>query len=82
MGAMREGHSAGIRKKSEAARAPGCFTYIAHLEDMGLVKGGWDVAGKLHFQITARGMERLQWLRSQDSTTTTIRELIEPFLRG
>jgi len=57
------------------------YTYIAHLEDMGLVKGGWDAAGKLHFQITARGLERLEWLRAQDSTTTTIGELIAPFFR-
>ena len=57
------------------------YTHLAHLEDMGLVKGGWDAADKLHFQITARGLERLQWLRLQDSTITTIRELIAPFLR-
>jgi hypothetical protein len=25
------------------------YTYIAHLEDLGLVKGGWDTAGKLRF---------------------------------
>jgi hypothetical protein len=58
------------------------YTYLAHLEDLGLVRGGWDAAGKLHFQITERGLERLQLLRSQNSTTTTIRELIAPFLRS
>ena len=57
------------------------YTYLAHLEGMGLVARGWDAAGKLHFQITARGVERLEWLRLQNSTTTTIGELIAPFIR-
>jgi hypothetical protein len=56
------------------------YTYLAHLEELGLVTRGWDASGKLHFQITARGLERLQWLRLQNSTTT-IGELIAPFLR-
>ena len=56
------------------------YTYLAHLEDLGLVKRGWDAHDKLHFQITARGLERLQWLRSQN-TTTTLEDLIAPFLR-
>jgi hypothetical protein len=58
------------------------YTYLAHLEDIGLVKGGFDAPGKLHFQITARGLERLQWLRLHNRTTTTIGELIAPFLRS
>jgi hypothetical protein len=58
------------------------YTYLAHLETLGLVIRRFDAPGKLHFQITARGLERLQWLRLQNSTTTTIRELIAPFLRG
>jgi hypothetical protein len=69
-------HKVGIRPVRRA------YTCIAHLEDIGLVKGGWDAPGKLHFQITARGLERLQWLRLQHSTTTTIRELIAPFFPG
>ena len=56
------------------------YTYIAHLEDMGLVKGGWGAAGKLHFQITARGLERLEWLRAQKRTT--LEQLLAPILRG
>src|SRR5258708_22871524 len=56
------------------------YTYLAHLETLGLVIRGFDAFGKLHFQITDRGLERLQWLRLQNSTTTTIRELIAPFL--
>ena len=31
------------------------YTYLAHLEDLGLVERGWDAHDKLHFQITARG---------------------------
>jgi hypothetical protein len=56
------------------------YTYLAHLEKLGLVTRGFDAAGKLHFQIAARGLERLQWLRFQNSATT-IGELIAPFLR-
>src|SRR5215469_15189826 len=41
------------------------YTYLAHLEDLGLLMRGWDDHHKLHFRITARGLERLQWLRSQ-----------------
>jgi len=55
------------------------YTYLAHLEDMGLVKGGWDAAGKLHFQITERGLERLEWLRAQKRSA--LEELLAPILR-
>ena len=57
------------------------YTYLAHLEDLGLVVRGWDAHDKLHFQITARGLDRLKWLRLQNSTTTTLEELIAPLLR-
>lgn len=46
------------------------YTYLSHLEKLGLVTRGFDAAGKLHFQVTDRGLERLQWLRLQSSTTT------------
>jgi hypothetical protein len=35
--------------------------------------------GKLHFQITARGLERLEWLRAQKRTT--LEEFFAPVLR-
>ena len=54
------GRKVGIRPVRRA------YTYLAHLEDMGLVIGGWDATGKLNFQITTRGLERLQWLRLQE----------------
>jgi hypothetical protein len=57
------------------------YTYLAHLEDLGLVKRGLDAPGKLHFQITDRGLERLQWLRLQRKTTMRLEELIAPFIR-
>lgn len=56
------------------------YTYLAHLEDLGLVIRGWDADDKLHFQITARGLERLEWLRLQNGATT-LEDLITPFLR-
>lgn len=56
------------------------YTYLAHLEHLGLVIRGVDALGKLHFQITDRGLERLQWLRLQNSATT-LEALIAPLLR-
>src|SRR6266576_2207569 len=70
-----------VARKIEIRPVRRAYTYMAHLEDLGLVTRGFDAAGKLHFQITARGLERLQWLRLQNSTTTTIGELIARFLR-
>ena len=55
------------------------YTYLAHLEKLGLVARGSHASGKLHFQITDRGLERLQWLRLQNSTTAE--NLIALFLR-
>ena len=56
------------------------YTYLAHLEDLGLLVRSRDVLRKLHFQITPRGVERLQWLRSQDGPTA-LEQLLAPFLR-
>ena len=56
------------------------YTYLAHLERLGLVTTGFDAAGKLHFQITARGLERLELLHAQKRTT--LEELLAPILRS
>ena len=56
------------------------YTYLAHLEELGLVIRGWDAPGKLHFKITDRGLERLEWLRAQKRTT--LEELLSPILRA
>ena len=42
-------HKVGIRPVRRA------YTYLAHLEDLGLVIRAWDTHDKLHFQITDRG---------------------------
>jgi len=55
--------------------------HLRQLEDLGLVKRGLDALGKLHYRITDRGLERLRWLSLQGSATTTLKELIVPFLR-
>jgi len=39
-------------------------------------------AGKLHFQITARGLERLRWLRADSKSSMTLEELLAAILRG
>jgi len=55
------------------------YAYLDHLEQLGLVTRGRSAAGKLYFQITERGLERLEWLRAQNRTTA--QELIAPLLR-
>ena len=55
------------------------YTYLTHLEELGLIARGWSGRGKLHFQITRRGRERLEWLRAQ--RRTALEELIAPILR-
>src|SRR6476659_6792178 len=64
-------HKVGIRPVRRT------YTYLAHLEDLGLVTRGLDAPGELHFQITDRGLERLEWLRLQNSTSM-LEELIAP----
>jgi hypothetical protein len=39
------------------------YTYLGHLEGLDLIARGYNSAGKLYYRITARGMERLTWLR-------------------
>ena len=39
------------------------YTYLAHLADLGLVKRGKTASGRHYYQITPRGLERLEWLR-------------------
>jgi predicted ArsR family transcriptional regulator len=69
-------HKVGIRPVRRT------YTHLAHLENLGLVTRGLDAPGKLHFQITDRGLERLQWLRLQSSAKTTLEDMIVPFLRS
>jgi hypothetical protein len=57
------------------------YTYLAHLEDLGLVIRGGSAPGRLHFQITPRGLERLQWLRAQNRSTV-LEEVIAPLLQS
>ena len=66
-------HRVGIRPVRRS------YTYLAHLEDLGLVTRAWDAREKLHFQITARGLERLQWLRGQGKKPT-LEDLVAVFL--
>jgi len=61
--------------KLESGRFGGPTLNLAHLENLGLVTRGLDSPGKLHFQITKRGLERLQWLRLQSRATTTLRRV-------
>ena len=68
-------HKVGVRPVRRA------YTYLAHLEDLGLVTRGLDAQGKLYFRITDRGLLRLEWLRSTPASTT-LEELIAPLLRS
>ena len=64
-------HKVGIR--------PVRRTY-AYLENLGLVIRGWHASGRLYFQITTRGLERLEWLSAQKATM--LEALIAPILRA
>jgi hypothetical protein len=46
------------------------YSYLAHLEGLGLLARGYTAARKLHYRITRRGLGRLEWLRSQEKTST------------
>ena len=42
------------------------YAYLDHLAVLGLVVRRVDLGSRLHFQITERGLKRLQWLRGQE----------------
>ena len=56
------------------------YAYLDHLAVFGLVVRRSDLGSKLHFQITERGLERLEWLRGQKNPTA-LEELIRPLVR-
>jgi len=55
--------------------------YLAHLGALGLVVRRVDLGSKLLFQITDRGLERLEWLRGRDKPSA-LEELLTPLLRA
>jgi hypothetical protein len=57
------------------------YAYLDHLAALGLVVRRTDLGSKLRFQITERGLERLEWLRSQP-VSRPLEELIRPLLRN
>jgi DNA-binding MarR family transcriptional regulator len=54
------------------------YTYLGHLEKLGLIERTHDANKKIHFQITLRGCERLAWLRQK--RPVTLEELIASFV--
>ena len=44
------------------------YAYLGHLTKLGLVVRRADLGSKVHFQITERGLERLEWLRTQNDS--------------
>ena len=44
------------------------YAYLAHLAILGLVVRRSDLGSNLHFQITERGLARLEWLRMQNDS--------------
>src|SRR5689334_2547571 len=56
------------------------YAYLDHLADLGLVVRRADLGSQLRFQITGRGLKRLEWLRTQKRTA--LEDLIAPILRG
>jgi len=57
------------------------YAYLDHLAALGLVGRRADLASKLLFQITERGLKRLEWLRALDKPST-LEELLLPILRS
>lgn len=57
------------------------YAYLDHLAALGLVARRADLGSRLHFQITERGLERLQWLRAQDEPSAS-EDLLAPLLRS
>ena len=57
------------------------YAYLDHLADLGLVVRRADLGSKLHFQITERGLKRLEWLRTHDKPST-LEALLLPILRS
>jgi DNA-binding MarR family transcriptional regulator len=54
------------------------YTYLGHLEKLGLIERTHDTSTNIRFQITPRGRERLARLRQK--RPMTLDELIAPFL--
>ena len=57
------------------------YAYLSHLSALGLVSRRADLGSKLRFQITERGMKRLEWLRAPDKPSA-LEELLVPVLRS
>jgi hypothetical protein len=55
--------------------------YRDHLAVLSLVVRRSDLASKLLFQITERGLKRLEWLRAQDKPLA-LEKLLLPILRA
>jgi hypothetical protein len=56
------------------------YAYLDHLTILGLVVRRADCGSRLHFQITDRGLKRLQWLRVQDGPSV-LEHVLMPLLR-
>ena len=57
------------------------YAYLAHLAALGIVVRRADLGSKLHFQITERGLKRLEWLRAHDKPSA-LETLLLPILRS
>jgi len=57
------------------------YAYLAHLAALGLVVRRADLGSRLRFQITERGLKRLEWLRAHDKPSA-LEVLLLPMLRS
>ena len=57
------------------------YAYLDHLAALGLVVRRTDLGSKLRFEITERGLKRLEWLRAHDRPSP-LEELLLPILRS
>jgi hypothetical protein len=47
------------------------YTYLVHLQKISLVRQGRAENGRIYYQITQLGLERLAWLRTTPATKPT-----------
>ena len=67
-----------LARKAKIEPVRRSYTYLAHLEGLNLVARGYNSVGKLFYRITARGLERLEWLRSEHDSAPMARKFSGP----
>ena len=62
-----------LARKAKIEPVRRSYTYLAHLEGINLIARGHSSGGKLYYRVTARGLERLNWLRLENESAPKTR---------